>query len=132
MGAVMQTGRLLMQWPVGGLSDGYERRVVILTASLVVAASSLAIALVGGIWPLALYPLAALWGGCALSIYAICLAHAGTFAEPHQTLPLASSLLLPWAAGAASGPFMAAASCSTVGPDGPVPLSAGDARGPPR
>src|SRR3546814_8765510 len=104
MGAVMQTGRLLMQWPVGGLSDGYERRVVILTASLVVAASSLAIALVGGIRPLALYPLAALWGGCALSIYAICLAHAGDFAEPHQMVPLASSLLLSWAAGAAAGP----------------------------
>src|SRR3546814_7027283 len=54
--AVMQTGSLLMQWPLGWLSDRYERRVVILTASLVVAASSLAIALVGGIWPLALYP----------------------------------------------------------------------------
>src|SRR3546814_20476823 len=96
----MQTGSLLMQWPLGWLSDRYERRVVILTASLVVAASSLAIALVGGIWPLALYPLAALWGGCALSIYAICLAHAGDFAEPHQMVPLASSLLLSWAAGA--------------------------------
>src|SRR3546814_5135271 len=43
--AVMQTGSLVMQWPLGWLSDRYARRAVILTASLAVAVSSLAIAL---------------------------------------------------------------------------------------
>src|SRR3546814_16512164 len=52
--AVMQTGSLLMQWPLGWRSDRYERREVVLTALLVVAASSLALAPVGGVWPLAL------------------------------------------------------------------------------
>src|SRR3546814_18586710 len=104
----MQTGSLLMQWPLGWLSDRYERRVVILTASLVVAASSLATALVGGIWPLALTPLAALWGGRALSIYAIGLAPTGDLAEPPQMLPLADRLALPRADGGAEGRFMAA------------------------
>lgn len=116
--AIMQTGSLVLQWPLGWLSDRYERRIVILVASSVVAAVSLAIAFIGGSWPAALYPLAVLWGGCALSIYALCLAHAGDFAEPHEMVPLASSLLLCWAAGSAAGPFMAAAAMEIVGPGG--------------
>ena len=116
--AIMQSGSLVMQWPLGWLSDRYERRIVILIASLVVAIVSAAIAFLGGTFPQALYPLAVLWGGCALSIYALCLAHAGDFAEPHEMVPLASSLLLSWAAGAAAGPFMAAAFMEMVGPGG--------------
>lgn len=116
--AIMQTGSLVSQWPLGWLSDRYERRVVILVATVIVAVVSLAIALIGASFPQALYPLAALWGGCALSIYAICLAHAGDFAESHEMVPLASSLLLCWATGSALGPFMAAAFMQVVGPNG--------------
>jgi MFS family permease len=116
--ALMQLGSFLLQWPLGWISDRRDRRLVIAGAALAVVVLSVAIALAGSRSVWLLYLLFLLWGGFALSVYALCLAHAGDFAEPGEMVPLASSLLLAWAAGSVIGPTLATLVMEGVGPTG--------------
>jgi MFS family permease len=115
---MMQIGSLTIQWPLGWISDRIDRRKVIALAAGGSAALALTIAFLGpsaGPW---LYLLFALWGGFALSFYAVCVAHANDFARPEQMVPLSSSLLLAWASGSVVGPSAATATMEVFGPDG--------------
>jgi MFS family permease len=105
--ASMQIGSLLLQWPLGWLSDRVDRRIVIAIASGAVALASLLIATLGHLDGTVLVGLFALWGGFGLSIYAICIAHANDFVERSEVVRLSSGLLLAWAAGSVIGPTLA-------------------------
>jgi MFS family permease len=115
-----QLGSLLLQWPMGWLSDRMDRRIVIVGGALAVAAVSLGLGLfgarLGGGW--ALFALIGLWGGCGLSIYAVCIAHASDFAEPEQMVALCSSLILGWALGSSVGPTAGSFAMELIGPGG--------------
>ncbi len=114
----LHLGSLIFQWPLGRLSDHRDRRVVIAVLTLLVAAISLALAF-GSQLPPGLIPwLLFAWGGAGLSIYAICVAHAGDHAPPGQMVPLISSLLFAWAVGAVIGPMLATAVMSWRGVGG--------------
>lgn len=117
--ASIQGGRLVLQWPIGLVSDRIDRRLVILAVAGVIAVLMLAL---GAMGPdkgaalrgddgapvrLAVLGLFALWGGFALSLYAICVAHAQDRGAPGEAVALTSSLLLTWAVGATLGPLVA-------------------------
>ena len=112
----LQFGSLLFQWPVGHLSDRGDRRRVI--AGLEVAVLLLSLLLLFGtrLPPAALPWLFLAWGAAGLSVYAICIAHASDLARPEQLVPMVSSLLLAWSAGAVAGPLVAAAAMEAWGP----------------
>jgi MFS family permease len=118
--SAFQFGSLLMQWPMGWLSDRTDRRHVIIGGAVAVAIVSLAIALfesrLGHGWPL--FVMIGLWGGCGLSIYAICIAHASDFAKPEQMMALCSSLILGWALGSSIGPTAGSLAMEWLGPSG--------------
>jgi len=114
--ASMQIGSLLLQWPLGWLSDRIDRRIVIAIASGAVTLASLAIAVLGDVGPGLLVALFALWGGFGLSIYAICIAHANDFVDRSEVVRLSSGLLLAWAAGSVIGPTMATLLMDALGP----------------
>jgi MFS family permease len=117
--AMIQTGRLVLQWPVGLLSDRVDRRLVILGASIAIVVIMLALALVGpakgaalrgesgDLVRLGIIALFCLWGGFALTLYAICVAHAQDRGGPGEAVALTSSLLFAWAIGATIGPLVA-------------------------
>lgn len=114
--AVMQGGSLLLQWPLGWLSDRIDRRWVIAGTALGVAAVSVLLAATAAQAPLwALYGMFALWGGFALSVYGICMAHANDMVDRSQVVALSSNLLLAWAAGSVIGPILAAAAMDALG-----------------
>lgn len=100
-------GGLVLQVPMGRLSDYFDRRKVILglaVAQIVVAAS---VALFGGINGTILLTLLAIFGGLAYTLYPISLSHANDFMEPTQLLPAAAALLFCFGVGAAIGPIVA-------------------------
>ncbi len=115
---VLQLGSLVLQWPLGRWSDRGDRRRIICGLHIAVAILSLPIAFLDAPPQWLLLPLLFLLGGAALSIYAICVAHAGDHASPDQMVSLLSGLLLSWGIGAAIGPAVAAAVMDTVGPRG--------------
>jgi MFS family permease len=115
----MQAGSLLMQWPLGWLSDHTDRRYVI---GGLAAGTALISAFI--LWasaqdsPYLVIGAFALWGGTALCIYSVCIAHACDLVEPNQIVPTVSSLLVCWAAGVTLGPIPGAAMMDWVGPQG--------------
>jgi MFS family permease len=115
----MQAGSLLMQWPLGWLSDHTDRRYVI---GGLAAGTALISAFI--LWasaqdsPYLVIGAFALWGGTALCIYSVCIAHACDLVEPNRIVPTVSSLLVCWAAGVTLGPIPGAAMMDWVGPQG--------------
>jgi MFS family permease len=117
--AAIQTGRLVLQWPIGRLSDRIDRRFVILGSAIMVVVVMIGLALVapakgpalrgeqGEVMKLAIIGLLALWGGFALTLYAVCVAHAHDRGAPGEAVALMSSLLFAWSIGAAVGPLLA-------------------------
>lgn len=122
---MMQIGSLVVQWPLGWLSDRIDRRAIIAGAAAGAALASIAIALQGDSAGPILWLLFALWGGCGLSFYAICVAHANDFARPEQMVPLSSSLLLAWSTGSVIGPTIATAVMDVIGAHGLFYYAAG-------
>lgn len=116
--AITQAGSLAFQWPLGWLSDRIDRRHVIVGCTAAVALVSLLLGFVPADWLGAIYLLFALWGGFALSVYAVCVAHANDFSESGRTVQLSSSLLLCWALGSAVGPTLATLMMDRFGPGG--------------
>ena len=111
-----QLGSFVCQWPLGRLSDRYDRRFVLLGCVSTVALLSVLAALTdAGPWLLLWF---FLLGGSALTFYALALAHAADYADADQMVGVSSSLLLVWAAGAAVGAFVAAPFIDLLGPQG--------------
>lgn len=113
-----QFGTMVLQWPLGWISDRTDRRFVIVLATAGGALVALATALTGARELWLLFGLFGLWGGFGLSVYALCISHASDFVEPPQLVPLVSSLMLSWAVGSIIGPNLAAAAMEWLGPDG--------------
>lgn len=115
----LQAGSLLMQWPLGWLSDRADRRHVIAGLAGATSLVSLAILLASmyGAQTFLLFAFAA-WGGTALCIYSVCVAHACDIVEPDQIVSTVGTLLFSWATGVTIGPLLGAMAMDFIGPGG--------------
>jgi len=115
----LQAGSLAMQWPLGWLSDRADRRYVIAALAAGTSLVSLLIlwASAQGANLLILWSLAA-WGGLALCIYSVCVAHACDIVDPGQIVSTVGTLLFSWAAGVTVGPLFGALAMQAIGPHG--------------
>lgn len=116
--AAVLSGALVMQWPLGWLSDHAPRRLVIAGASLAAASAAAGFVLVGQADLTVLLAFGFLFGGFAIPLYTLCVAHANDRLEPGEMLAAARGLLLLNGLGAAFGPFMASLSMTRLGPSG--------------
>jgi MFS family permease len=110
-------GGVALQWPLGLLSDRFDRRRVIVIAFAGVLATGLGLALISAVGPLLLV-LGALFGGLSFALYPLCVAHANDHLEPEQRVAASGRLVLAYSAGAATGPLTAASVMSVAGPGG--------------
>jgi MFS family permease len=102
-------GGFLAAWPLGLLSDRYDRRLVIIGAAGAAAVSLIAmIALVPtDAYPWLLYVCVALFGGMIIPTYSLALAHLSDAVEQEEMVAASGGLLLAHGAGAAAGPLIA-------------------------
>lgn len=108
-------GGMLLQWPIGRLSDTFDRRHVITAVTFVAAAAALAAWPVSTLsWP-AFLALVFVFGGTSLPLYSLCLAHANDFLEPDQIVSASATLVLAGAVGLSLGPVLAGAAMSVAG-----------------
>lgn len=101
-------GGALAQWPAGRISDGVDRRIVLIVLLALAALVGLALAflpIADGLW----IPLAVLFGVTTLPTYAVAAAHAYDHAPPGGYVATAAGLLLANGVGAIVGPILAAA-----------------------
>ena len=110
-------GAVVTQWPLGWLSDRFDRRVVIVAIAAGSAAVSSALALAA--WPFgALLPLAATFGAMTLPIYSLCVAHVNDRASADLAVAVAGGLILLYGAAAAAGPLAAGLVMEALGSRG--------------
>ncbi|MHA6646263.1 MFS transporter [Mesorhizobium sp. A623] len=118
-------GGALVQWPVGRFSDTLDRRLVVITASLVGAVAALILSMLHLEERLFRSILAAIFGASALPLYAICVAHAFDHTAAENTVETSSGLLLANGLGAIAGPLAAAFLMRAQGPGGLFVATAG-------
>lgn len=111
-------GGLVMQWPLGKLSDRFDRRSVLTASIFAAAALGAVLAFVPdlGFWPFVL--LAGAYGGVAVTLYSIAVAHANDHIDNADLVAASAGLLLAYSLGAVIGPIAATNAMGLVGPPG--------------
>ena len=117
MGVTIIAG-LILQWPVGRLSDRYDRRTVLTAVMFTVSAVSLAIAASTGFSHNVIFTLGAIYGGFSLTVYSLSIAHANDFIDPKDFMRAAGGFQLAYGIGACIGPFAASTLLGQIGPSG--------------
>ncbi len=114
--AVVVFGGAIFQFPFGKISDLMDRRRVILGICVLgIAASLLAILVAPFSQTLKLVTLA-VFGGAALPLYSICVAHANDYVEGSDFVEVASGILMMMSLGSVLGPAITAPLMTWLGP----------------
>ena len=108
-------GGALLQYPVGRLSDRFDRRRVLAGIVGVAAVSALLIIPASFASVEFLYAAIALYGGLAFAVYPVAVAHLIDHLESGDILPGGSALLLVHGIGAAIGPALSGQLMSMTG-----------------
>lgn len=101
-------GGALLQFPIGVLSDRLPRRTVLIMTTLGAIAAGFAMALATATSPTAVIATSFLFGGFAIPIYSLSLAHANDLAQPDEFVEVAAGLFLVFGIGAMVGPAIGA------------------------
>lgn len=114
---LMQLGLIVVQYPLGALSDRMDRRYTLIGACALVVMASLAAASVdiNSFYLIAL--IFAVWAGATESIYSIATAYANDRADPALYVSLSSTLLVAWSLSSMVLPAITTALMPYYGPD---------------
>lgn len=109
-------GGVALQWPIGRLSDRYDRRRIIIACF----AATLAISIALGATPsgIMLFALGAGFGGLSFALYPLCVAFANDRLLPSERVTASGQLVLLYSVGAALGPIGGATAISMAGAGG--------------
>lgn len=114
----MLLGALVLQWPIGWLSDRLDRRTIIIGAAAGASLMAVGLGMAEAEPYGALVGLVFLFGGLAMPIYSICVAHANDQVETDEVIAVSSGLVLTYGVGSAAGPFVASIVMWGLGPAG--------------
>jgi MFS family permease len=119
MGSVI-LGGLLSQWPLGRMSDRFDRRtvlLVVLTLGILIAGGGVATQAFADPFP-PILAIGVLLGGAMTTIYPICVAQAFDYIDRNRYVAASSGLLLSYAVGSTAGPILSALVMGVMGPLG--------------
>jgi MFS family permease len=111
-------GGMALQLPLGRLSDRFDRRRLILAACLSNTLLGVAILAWGPHSQLLLFALAFAFGGFALTLYSLCVAHTNDFMKEADLVEASGALLLAFGLGALLGPLLGSLFMAAIGPQG--------------
>ncbi|MEE8274457.1 MAG: MFS transporter [Alphaproteobacteria bacterium] len=116
--AVTLGGVLVMQYPIGVLSDRFDREKVILVvaAAAAVAAALIAAAAAPAFW--LLLGLGFVTGGLASPLYPLSVAETNDWIEADELVAAGAGLVLAYSVGASVGPLAGALAMEGLGPGG--------------
>ncbi len=117
MGAVI-IGGLVLQWPIGKLSDTMDRRLVIIGISIATAIVCFAIMNKDVHNGTALLALGALFGGLSFTLYPLAVAYANDYIDAEDRVPASGGLMMSYGIGASVGPTLGSVMMDLMGAPG--------------
>ncbi|HCR94492.1 MAG TPA: MFS transporter, partial [Oceanicaulis sp.] len=107
-----------LQWPIGRLSDAWDRRIVIagVAAAAAVIAALMPMAAQQGLMTLTLAGFFA--GGLTMTLYPLSMAHTHDWLEVDQMTPASSALVMVYGGGAMLGPLGTGVLMGALGTNG--------------
>ncbi len=115
--ATIYIGALLMQYPIGWLSDRMDRRVLIMTTALVAGFAAVAGMAFGSSYTVIL-AVAFVVGSTTNPLYSLLIAYTNDFLEPDDMASASGGLIFMNGMGAIAGPVTTGWIMATVGPGG--------------
>ncbi|WP_416896917.1 MAG: MFS transporter [Minwuia sp.] len=128
--AAMFLGGMVLQWPIGRMSDRIDRRVVILAVTIGAAVVAAVAAMLPEPAPLSMQPggevrviwpimaAAAVFGGLSIPHYSLFTAHVNDRVPARKMVAASSALVFLHGVGAIAGPNLAALIMGRAGPSG--------------
>jgi MFS family permease len=117
MASVVMSG-ILLQWPVGRLSDRFGRTRVLATVSGGTTLACLVIVLASRSPGPLLFIAAACYGSMVFTLYSLSAAQANDRSRPEDMVQTAGALLVAYGIGAIAGPVTAGLALRWLGPPG--------------
>lgn len=114
MGCCIFAG-LLVQWPLGWLSDRYDRPLLIRILAFLLALASLPLALLPSVPVEVLFAAGFLSALLQFCIYPLAVAFANDHIEPERRVSLTAMLLVTYGIGASIGPLLAGVLMKVMG-----------------
>lgn len=111
-------GAFVMTFPLGKLSDRFDRRTIITGTASALAIVALLGALLDGEIPLLVLAVGVACGGLIFPMYSMCIAHTNDYLQPNQMVAASATLVMANGLGAMLGPSMAGFAMDMIGPPG--------------
>ena len=115
--AAAVVGTLVLQWPIGALSDRYDRRTILTIVALLTAVAAFACVPLSEQPLVVLLPAIGIFCGLAFPLYSVCIAHTNDHLNPNQMVAASGSLVLIGGFGAVVGPIFVALVMDYAGHD---------------
>ncbi len=109
---------ILTQYPIGSLSDRFDRRIVMTALTFMSAVVAAIMLYQPEQTPFGLIMLMGVFGALSFPIYSLALAHANDYLESSQMLGASAKLVLIYGAGAIIGPAVAGTAMGIIGASG--------------
>lgn len=107
-----------MQWPMGWLSDRFDRRTVLMIAAFLAGICSIGLGAAGVLVQEWLMYIAFIFGAASFPLYAVTVSHANDYVGADERVVVSGTLLLTYGAGAILGPLLAGPVVSHAGASG--------------
>lgn len=111
----MIIGGVAMQYPIGWLSDRFDRRKVLIVAAMAAAAAALLALACASHSPYALFFAMFLIGGSALTIYGLASSHTNDHLSSSQIVAASASLIMINGMGSVIGPTLSSSLMNVMG-----------------
>ncbi len=110
-------GAVILQYPIGFLSDRIDRRLLIIFAAALSGVAALVGVVFGGSYPV-LLAVAVLNGGLAQPLYALLIAYTNDYLDPEDMAAASGGLVFVNGIGAIAGPPILGLLMGQIGPQG--------------
>jgi len=111
-------GGVIMQWPIGRLSDKLDRRKVLTGTTIIAGLATAAIGIIGTADFRLVIAAFFVYGGMCLPMYALCIAHTNDYLEHDDMVAASGTLVLVAGLGLVVGPLTVAIAIDLQGAAG--------------
>lgn len=109
-------GGVALQYPLGGLSDKFDRRHVIIGCLVLTAVVCGFLAIVSHLPMILIF--GSIFGGFSFALYPLCVAHSNDHLAERDRVSASSGLVMAYSVGAAAGPLLGSLAMGALGSSG--------------